>query len=97
MKDKAASLFALGAVLIYLSCVGYIIWAIIEFILYLVKDNPFNWLPVYLLVGTISCILLFFIIVLIIPTDKRITNRPLRKSAFQTRLEEMQKQREGLK
>lgn len=32
---------------------GVAVWAIVEFILYLVKDNPFNWLSLWITIGLI--------------------------------------------
>ena len=40
---------------------GFAAWAVVEFILYLVKDNPFNWTSVWLLVIAIVVEVVFFI------------------------------------
>jgi hypothetical protein len=37
------------------------IWAVIEFILYLVKDNPFNWWSLGLTIATIIGAIYYFI------------------------------------
>ena len=61
---KKSDKLAINMVLTML--VGFIasamgIWAIVEFILYLVKDNPFNWTSVVLtVVGIIASIIMFF-------------------------------------
>jgi len=43
------------------SASGFAAWAVVEFILYLVKDNPFNWTSVWLLVIAIVVEVIFFI------------------------------------
>jgi len=40
---------------------GFAAWAIVEFILYLVKDNPFNWTSIWLLGIAIVLEVVFFI------------------------------------
>jgi len=42
-------LFIAITILSYIGLVGCGIWSIVGFILYLVKDTPFNWLSVELL------------------------------------------------
>ena len=50
-KDKTGLYFIMMIVMSFLlSTFG--IWAIVEFILYLVKDNPFNWWSVGLTITT---------------------------------------------
>lgn len=41
-KDKTGLYFIMTIVMGFL-LTGFGMWAIVEFILYLVKDNPFNW------------------------------------------------------
>ena len=36
---------------------GCSIWALVEFILYLVKDDPFNWLSVYCAAGSLAAVI----------------------------------------
>lgn len=51
-KDNTGIYFALMVISnILISVFG--IWAIVEFILYLVKDNPFNWLSLWLTIGAL--------------------------------------------
>lgn len=52
--------FILTTVFAFLSYI-FGIWVIVEFILYLVKDNPFNWWSLYLALIT-TVIQLFFMI-----------------------------------
>ena len=58
-KDKT------GLYMILLMIMGFIVsalgvWAVVEFILYLVKDDPFNWTSLWLLiVGFVLEIALF--------------------------------------
>jgi len=40
---------------------GFAAWAIVEFILYLVKDNPFNWTSLWLLGTAIVLEIIFFV------------------------------------
>jgi len=40
---------------------GFAAWAIVEFILYLVKDNPFNWTSVWLMGIAIVLEVVFFV------------------------------------
>lgn len=41
---KKALLFYILTFFAYLSITASVIWAIVEFVLYLTKDDPFNWL-----------------------------------------------------
>mgnify|MGYP001245662438 CR=1 FL=1 len=51
-KDNTGIYFALMVISNILITV-FGIWAIVEFILYLVKDNPFNWLSLWLTIGAL--------------------------------------------
>lgn len=86
--DKLPLAFAIFAVIVYYSNFAFIIWALVNFIIYLVKDTPFNWLPIWLLCVTIGLILLFMIIALFMPSNK--TQDLVKKSPFHARLEEIQ-------
>lgn len=86
----------LASGLILLSRIGAIlsvIWAVVEFILYLAKDKAFNWWCIWTL---IICVLLP-IVVSVITLLKTVKNNsfssPGKKSAFQMRLEEEMKKR----
>jgi predicted membrane channel-forming protein YqfA (hemolysin III family) len=72
----------------YLGSVISCIWALIEFIIYLVKDTQFNWWSVW-------CILIFGLLALILGliTFVFLAKDRTKKSSFQIRLEEMQKSR----
>lgn len=68
------------------------VWALIEFILYLVKDKEFNWLSLWLFF--LSSV---YLIILSIVDIKSTEDKPVKKvSAFQARLEQMAKQRDKL-
>lgn len=62
-----------------------IIWAIIEFILYLVKDKEFNWLSVYS-AGTLFTVV---VLVLIIPLPRKTVERTTK--TFKEKLDEVSK------
>lgn len=86
----------LASGLILLSRIGAIlsvIWAVLEFILYIAKDKVFNWWCIWTL---IICVLLP-IVVSVITLLKTVKNNsfssPGKKSAFQMRLEEEMKKR----
>lgn len=86
----------LASGLILLSRIGAIlsvIWAVVEFILYLAKDKVFNWWCIWTL---IICVLLP-IVVSVITLLKTVKNNsfssPGKKSAFQMKLEEEMKKR----
>ena len=65
------------------------IWAIVEFILYLVKDKYFNWLSVWLFGISVVLIIVFMVLSLIVNGKARTSNFNLTKSKFQQRIEEM--------
>jgi hypothetical protein len=70
-----------------------VIWAIIEFILYLVKDRQFNWWSVIAVVIFGILAFIFGITILFIEDDKPSTEQE--KSVFAKRLEEIKKIRES--
>ena len=73
------------------------IWMIVEFVIYLVKDKPFNWNSLYVfIVSVIATILFQFIFFIITINGKSKTidrTTTLTKSKFQQRLEDIAKQR----
>jgi uncharacterized membrane protein (DUF106 family) len=93
MKVIAIAILTVAA---YLGATISSIWAVVEFILYLVKDRPFNWWSVWIF---ITCIVLALFVVIasaIIEAKNRqdsIKNFTPKRSRFQERLEEMSKQR----
>lgn len=76
-----------------LSC----IWAIIEFILYLVKDRPFNWWSVWsIIICTITTIVMAITCVYYQHKERRLNKNdtyPGKKSRFQQKLEEIAEKR----
>lgn len=88
----------ISAVLAYAGISACSIWAIVEFILYLAKDHPFNWWSVWMILICIgSSITLMILTVFFADLDKadKIDFTP-RKSAFQKRLEQLEEQRNRL-
>ena len=64
------------------------LWVTVEFILYIAKDKPFNWLSVW---ACLVSIVLLFISIFIIAYDKEIEklrSKSNGKSRFQQKLEE---------
>ena len=60
MKKNETFYFVMAFVMGFLFS-GFGTWAIIEFILYLVKDNPFNWLSLWLTIAAAVLEVYFFI------------------------------------
>lgn len=85
----------LAGVLAYLGSTISIVWAIVEFVLYIAKDKPFNWWSIWTL---IICIVLSFALFIlgVYLEAKSYGLRPTYrgKGGFQNRLERMQKERE---
>jgi phosphotransferase system glucose/maltose/N-acetylglucosamine-specific IIC component len=88
-------LFGAATFLSYLGGVVSAIWAIIEFILYLVKDRVFNWWSVWAILICIGVGVISFLFTVIFSVKENRTPKNLikRKSAFMERLEETQKKR----
>lgn len=84
------------AVIFYLASSICSIWALIEFIIYLVKDKEFNWWGVQgmfiFLAAAIGMSILAFIIKVKNPKPTK-SRTPLKKSKWQQRMDEIQKQR----
>lgn len=92
---KGIYLITLGALIVlsYITISASSIWAIVEFILYLVKDHSFNWWSVWLIPIAILVTIVSSILIMLnkpTPVKKMNTN----KSNFQKRLEELRKQKE---
>lgn len=99
------SIFILTSIL-YAGTIISCIWGIVEFILYLVKDKPFNWLCIWSII--IGAILTFFSnVYMAVLESKQIQKdyelkqkeradifgqNKTKKSKFQERLEQMQEQ-----
>ena len=94
MKVVLTSVLAFIA---YLGSVVSCIWAIVEFILYLVKDKIFNWWSVWsiLICGGLALVMFIFSAVFTVKTrNKSVKNfEGKRTSRFQQRLEEMAEER----
>ena len=59
-KDRTGLYFVFTVIFgLLISVFG--IWAVVEFILYLVKDNPFTWTPVWLTVAAVVLEIYFFL------------------------------------
>jgi len=74
-------------------------WAVISFIVYLVKDIPFDWWSIWAFVIGFIVFIACFIYMAIssrrntIKAKSETRNKPKRKSKFQERLQEMQEKR----
>jgi len=90
-------------VLVYLSAWACGVWAIVEFIIYLVKDDPFNWLSLWCTIGSWIATIIFTVVIAFVETrsksvsEFKINRNPNVKSAFQTRLDAMAKEAEERK
>lgn len=84
------------AVVAYLGISISFIWAIVEFILYLVKDKDFNWWSIWsIILCVVTAVVLTFVVVFMEHKAKRdvLNSFGGKKSKFQQRLEEMQAKR----
>jgi phosphotransferase system glucose/maltose/N-acetylglucosamine-specific IIC component len=84
-------------IIAYAGSVVSSIWAIVEFILYLVKDKAFNWWSVWMILICIGAgiVLFFFNLFFMIKqrSKESKTENRFGKSRFQQRLEEMAEKR----
>lgn len=87
------TLIVIVAVLSYIGCTISSIWAVIEFILYLVKDKPFNWNSLWLTIFFIilSVLMAVFTAAVAIYIKKKEQNN--KNTSFEKRLEEIRKSR----
>lgn len=88
-------IIASGLILV-LSRVGAIlsvIWALVEFILYLAKDKVFNWWCIWSLIICILLPIVISVITLVKAVNNNSLSSPGKKSAFQMKLEEEMKKR----
>lgn len=84
------------AVLAYLGSAVSCIWAIVEFILYLVKDKVFNWWSVWMILicGGLALVMFIFSAVFTVKArNESVKNFTGKKSRFQERLEQMAEER----
>ncbi len=91
----------LSGVLMVLTSIGVAIsgvWAIVEFILHLAKDKPFDWMSVWFIIGGIVLTVAFWgaavlFAVLADPRVDGIMRHSMKRSKWQERMEKMQKKR----
>lgn len=69
------------------------IWAMVEFLLYLVKDKPFNWWSVWSILICIVVVFLGSILTLFLAAKEEHDTKISEKSSFQIKIEEMQAKR----
>lgn len=101
MKKIVTSVFFM--VVAYVGIPLSSIWAIVGFILYLVKDTPFNWWSIW---SFLICIFMFLVNIALTvvfahnleqeENKKEIKVGVLKKSAFTQRMEKMIEQKRGL-
>ena len=84
---------SVSMILAYIGIVLSPAWALIEFILYLVKDRPFNWWSVWTVFICIAWLIFCIIAVSVSSAIEDRKERKTYKSKFQERLELMAKQR----
>ena len=81
----------------YLGLIGGIVWAIVSFIIYLVKDEPFHWGSLWLTGVSLVAMIFFFIWMSVSQHKykaKRKSEAPQKAmSKFQQRLAEMEAKR----
>jgi uncharacterized membrane protein YbhN (UPF0104 family) len=94
MKILSLSIIALVS---YLAACASCIWALVEFILYLVKDRPFNWWSVWTIIicGVFALVMVVIYAVVAAKENKRDLKKfqTRRKSNFEERLEKMAEER----
>jgi len=79
----------------YIGCAVTPIWAIVEFILYLVKDREFNWWSVWTFIISIIVAIVSVTIMASIKSKINIGDFKRKTSKFQERLDLMKKERES--
>jgi len=60
-SDTTTILYMIAMIVTSFLCTAFSTWAIVEFILYLVKDNPFNWVSLWLTIAAFVLEIFFFI------------------------------------
>ena len=92
-------IFAGLTLLSYISIIGSIIWCIVSFTIYLVKDIPFNWLALWVLIGSVVLTILSGILTVIfsVKSDqdykKMITPKKQHLSRWEQRLRDAEEER----
>lgn len=84
---------SVAALLAYLGAGLSLIWIAVSFLIYLVKDAPFNWNSVWCFVVSAILSIVFGILTVALQAKGRINKLNSKKSAFQDKLEEMAKNR----
>lgn len=88
---------AILGVTAYLGATASGIWAIVEFVLYLVKDKEFNWWSVWMILICGVSALVFLVMSAVIDGKEKIEAAKLtpKKSKFQEALEKMAAERKA--
>lgn len=81
----------LFSILAWVSCTGSVLWVAVSFLIYLVKDIPFNWWSVWSVAISYSVVICGCIGLALFSMKEQKKERPVKKSAFQQRLDEMQR------
>lgn len=71
------------------------IWAVVEFILYIAKDNPFDWWSVWLMIISVILTILFYILTVILEVKRDEMNKRFKHESFQDRIEKARKERDN--
>jgi hypothetical protein len=90
MKTVITGIFV---VLSYICAIVFKIWALISFILYLVKDRPFDWFSLWLCIGGWGGVIVFGLLSIIFKHVEAKTILKSRTSSFQKKLEKMAEER----
>ncbi len=86
-------IFGILSIVSYLGILVCPIWAIIEFILYLVKDKEFNWNSLWFFISSIILFIVFLILAAYFSNKESKKNYVNSKSKWQQRLDEMKSKR----
>ena len=86
-------LTVLTAIVAYLGSGLSIIWAAIEFILYLVKDKPFNWMSVWSLVLCVSVSMVLFVLAAFLKAKQEIAEEQTFNTRMDQKIAEMKRKR----
>lgn len=76
-------------IIAYAGSIVSCIWAIVEFLLYLVKDREFNWWSVWSILICIGLgIILFILNIVFVITKKEEKINPLERKSYKSRLQQ---------
>jgi len=81
----------------YFGSAASCVWAVVEFILYLVKDKEFNWWSVWMILicGVIAIVFLFIAAITEAKEEIEASKLAPKKSKFQEKLEKMAEERKS--